>query len=304
MAFTRNEIIERATAIIGVRAAGEDLSAEDTQEAVKALNMLIGTWQADGIHLFSRETATLFLQPGQIKYQLGGSSTDHATESYTSTTLSAAGSAADTTISLSSTTGLAAADKIGVKLDDGSIHWDTVVTPGATVITDGLAGDAASGNTVYFYTTDIGKPLRIPDAQRVTGTGTTQQEVPMVQMARADYDALPNKQSSGAPVQFYYDPKQTFGYLYIWPAPTSAFDLINLTRLKTLDEYASSSDIGVFPNEWTEAIVYNLAARLLGTFGRGAQMNPADIALAGQLHQQLKNWDQGPESIYFSYGSG
>lgn len=303
MPFTRNEIIEGALELIGVKPANEDAQAADVITAANALNTMVKAWGAKGLHLFSREDATLFLQPGQVTYQLGSTTTDHATENFTGTTLSAAAVATDTVLNLTSSTGMAVNDIIGVKLDTGFVHWSTVTVVAPVTIATQMPSNAASGNTVYFYTTDIGKPLRVPSARRQTGVAPNAQEIEMVVLSHSDYENLPNKTTTGTPVQFYYDPQQIFGRVNVWPAPTSVDTLINMTIWKELNVYTTAADQGVFPSEWGEALIYNLAIRLGPRYG-AAQMSPLVVEQAVSYLDDLLAWDQGSESLYFQYGQG
>jgi hypothetical protein len=69
------------------------------------------------------------------------------------TTLSSGASATDTTIDVTSATGVTSGDIIGILLDDGSTQWTTVngAPSGTTItITDALTGNTASGNSVGF----------------------------------------------------------------------------------------------------------------------------------------------------------
>lgn len=294
---TRNDIILRALLKIGAVASGESSSAEDIQDAAIELDYMVKEWQATGAHLWSRNSAVVFVQPAQIEYQLGGVNTDNATESFVETTLSAAAAAAAINITLTSTTGITDGDFIGIRLDAGSIHWTTVKTASVTSLDDAMPTAAASGNAVFTYTTKIGKALRIPDARRQQGLGTTSQEIEMIPLGRIDYLNLPNKNTSGTPVQFYYDPKKDFGELFLWPAPTKNDTIIRITYYRPLDVFDTSNSAPDFPNEWISAIVYNLAWRLGPEYGQ--QLSAVDINLAIKLKEDALDWDQGDASTYF-----
>jgi len=69
-----------------------------------------------------------------------------------STVLSAGASRDDTSISVGSASHIAEYDSIGVKLDDGTVHWTIVTDVTGTTITlnNGLWGPAASGNDVLL----------------------------------------------------------------------------------------------------------------------------------------------------------
>lgn len=70
-----------------------------------------------------------------------------------STTLSGAEASGQTTLSMTSITGIASGDIVGIYLDSGATHWTTVngsPSGGTIVVTDALPSDAASGNRVVI----------------------------------------------------------------------------------------------------------------------------------------------------------
>ncbi len=301
LANSRNEIIIAAAGKIGVKAAGEPMSAEDQQTMAKTLDVMVKSWQGRGAKLWARKSFTLFLQPAQIEYQFGGTNTDEATESYTETTLSSAAAADDTTLSLTSSTGLAIADRIGIKLDDGTVQWTTIKIAVSITLDDAITSAAASGNAVYFYTTKIGKILRVPDARRVQGTGSNTSEIDMFSMGRDGYLQLPNKLTSGTPVQFYYEPQISSGLMHVWPAPTVTDTFINCTGYFPLEVFSDSDDTPDFPDEWLRALIFNLAVESAPDFG-GARVTPETAAIAVSSYEDALDWDQDDASIFLQYG--
>lgn len=301
MPETRNDIINEALELIGAKVIGQAANPEDLLTADTTLRQMIKRWQTPGAHLFSQNEAVLFLQPGQVKYQLGNSSSDHATETYSETTTNAAALTGAATISMTDSTGLAVSDKLGIRLDAGAIHWATVSSLGPLVFAPVLLSDVASGNAVFYYTTDMEKALRVPGARRRQGAGTTATETSLTVYGKEDYDSLPNKLSSGAPTVFYYDPKQLHGDLFIWSAPTSTTDFIKFTYYKPLAAYASASDQGDFPDEWGQALSYNLAVFAKPKFP-GFVLDPIIGPMAMQLYNDLLDWDQEDASVKFEPG--
>lgn len=289
---TANEIVRRALEVSGIYAADEDAPAADTQAMMRALNSMVRSYQARGAHLWTRKYATLFLFKGQNQYNIGG--TAHCTESFTTAVTTATEGAGSTVISMD-TTGMTVGDLVAVLLDDNTMVFSLLVSFTATeaTITDGLASDAAEGNTVYFYTTKIGKALRIPDARRYVNGN----EIPMIQMAKSDYDFLPNKLTQSQPVQFYYNPDIKTGELYLWPVPSDSRVYMPLTFYKPIDVFSSTASEQDFPDEWTETLEYNLAARAYSIFSQAPDSNV--LSMAAYLYQESMNWDQGDESIIF-----
>ncbi len=105
---------------------------------------MVKEWVARGIDIWLRADVTLFLQPDTQSYLLGST---NAALSFVETTLRSAAGASAVVIPVTSSTGMTAADKIGVKLNDNTIHWTTIVsvdTATQVTITTGLASAAAS----------------------------------------------------------------------------------------------------------------------------------------------------------------
>jgi len=295
LADTRNDIIDGALEVIGVKAADESANDDDVLTAKNFLNRMVKRLQSTGAHLWNRNSATLFISTAVLKYQIGG--TADATEDFLQTTTNVAAVAGDKKIFVASSASVLVGDQFGVRLDDGTINFSTVNQTATTfvVVETGLVSAATSGNVCYFYTTRIGKALRIPDARRKQ----TDQEIQMIPMGRQDYLDLPNKDNQGTPVQFYYDPKQNTGDLFLWPSPAKDETLITFTYYKPLEVFDDSDDQAEFPDEWIEALVFNLALRLAPVFSQ--PITPELRELASQSANDAIDWDQGDASMFLAH---
>lgn len=293
----RNEIIEAALDLIGVVPAAEEPTAVDIQDGAAALNDMVKNWQSKGAHLWAQNEAFLFVQPGQVKYQFGDSSPDEATEAFTEDTLAANVASGSAIITLTTSTPLVN-DRIGVELDTGVLFWSTVASLSPITLATVLPSAAASTNTVYFYTTIIGKALRVPDARR----SQSGQDIEMLKMGRIDYFNLPNKLTLGTPVQFYYDPKISSGNMYLWPAPQSINTIIKFTYNRPLIVFSDADDEPDFPDEWIEVLKYNLALRRAPAYGVSAPIEVA--ALATSLMADTGEWDQDAADVSFQFSFG
>ncbi len=264
---TRDQIIAGALRLIEAIAAGETPSAEEVTDATEALNMMVKEWRAQGLHLWATAEATLFLTKGTAKYTLGPNG-DHATSSYAETTLSAAAENTDPTLTVASITGMTASDNIGIVKDDGTFHWTTISgSPSGSTVTlaSAIDGDAASGNTLYTYTSKIDRPLRIFSARREDASG---QEIPFSDiLTRDEYFDLPNKTSLGKPHQGYYDPQLTDGIWYLWQTPDTIDDIINFTFSRPFEDFDAAANNPDFPQEWLAALKKNLAVELAPEYG-------------------------------------
>ena len=296
---TRDQIIEGAMRLVEAIASGETPAADETADAADALNQMVKAWQAQGIHLWTMTEGTLFLTKGTAKYTLGPSG-DHATTSYAETTLSAAASNTDTTLTVTSITGMTASDNIGIVKDDGTFHWTTISgSPSGSTVTLATAidGAAASGNTLYTYTSKIDRPLKIIDARR---EDSNQQEIPFSDiLTRDEYFDLPDKTTTGLSHQGYYDPQLTNGVLYLWPAPSSIDDIINFTFTRPLEDFDAATDNPDFPQEWISALKFNLAVEIAPEYGVTIEKQLNLKGMAKDKLDQVLGFDT-EVSVYFA----
>jgi len=292
---TRSDIINAALRKLGEFDSGESPSGSDTSAAATALNLMVKEWVADGADIPLREEITLFLQPGTESYSLGG--TAKATKSYVETTLSSAAASGATTLSLTSTTGMTAADNIGIKLNDNTIHWTTISSVAGTTIASGLASAAASGNRVYTYTTAALRPQDILFAYRRDKNGLDT-EVTLV--GESEYQRLTDKDSSGPPVQVYYRQSLSSGTLFVWPTDGgSNTDKVVLVARGLPDDFDASSNTPAFPIEWGNALVWGLAAELAPEYGiTGSEFRDL-VAMADNKLQKVLNYNTENASVSF-----
>lgn len=96
-------------------------------------------------------------------------------------------------------------------------------------------------------------------------------ETPMMEITREEYDALPVKTTTGLPSMWYFDRQRNDGTLYVWPVMAAANgEIVRLTYERAIRVPDDVSDRVDAPDEWEEAIVYGLAARLADDYGVAA----------------------------------
>lgn len=297
---TRGEIIPDALVLVGAIEAGESPSAADSAYAARQLNRMVKSWMVNGPQLWKRREAYLFTEKSKARYQLGPNSSDHSAEidDVAVTELDADASSGDGTITVASTTGIALSDNIGVVLDDDTIDWFTVSSISGSDITlsETLSGDATDGRTVFAYTTAIDRPLRVIDAQR---RDEDDNDTPIITISHEEYQRLPNKTITGKTNQVYYQPEIPDGFIYLWPEPETASDRIRMTCYFPIEDFDASSDNPDFPVEWLDALTWNLAARLIPSYGIPPQQAQEIRNEAASLYAGLLMWDQEPESVFF-----
>lgn len=292
---TRDQIISDALQLLNVLASGETANADDITFCANALNKMIKAWMAQGIHLWTEEEGTVYFINGQASYQLGtsnGANASDGTGTPTETTASSASSG--TSINVTSSTGMTAGDTIGIQITTNVMTWTTISSISNNTIT--LNASVASWNSgalVATYTTQLQRPLSIQSARVRDNNGFDR---PVWVKPRNDYMMIPQKQATSTPMVIYYSPQLTDGILYCWPTPSDVSQRLKITYLRTIQDFDSSSDNPDLPQEWLEAMTYNLAVRVAPAYGlnlttAGLQGNPDLIRMANQFLEDLKAWD-------------
>jgi hypothetical protein len=264
--LTRNDIINAALRKIGEYDKGETPSGDETADASEALNILInefaGVYHAD---IFLRTELTLFIQKGQESYLIGPSG-GNVTESYVETTTTAAQVATDTAIAVTSITGITIGDYVGIKQDDGSIHWDIVANVGGLVVTltNGLTSASASGSVLYAYTTKAYRPHGLYAVLRRDQFNLDNQ---IDKIGEQEYFDLTDKDSAGVPNTVSYRPTLNEGTLFVWPTGDGQTDKLVIIAHYYPDDFDSASDTAQFPIQWSSALVWGLASELGPEYG-------------------------------------
>ena len=300
--YNRDQIIRRSLRLVGAIQSGETPGAQENQDAVDALNALVSEWQATGLHLWKESEGVLFLQPGQIKYGLGGSTTDQSAITSTinqsvTTTALAIGS---TAIPLASVAGIIAADKFGVMLSNNVLFWTTVSSiVGLTVNipSPGIPVAVNANAPTFDYTTRIIRPLRVIDARRYYIPSNI--ETPLNIMSRLDFRELPNKQSTGPINQFFYDPQLSTGYFWSWPAPPDSLSKVNFTWMEPIFNFNTAADQPDFPVEWFNCLVWNLAKEIMLEYDVPPQRAQMIQIRAKETFDLVSGFDREPESYLF-----
>lgn len=125
------------------------------------------------------------------------------------------------------------------------------------------ASQSVTLTTAASYTMSPVRPLDVLSCNYKNTSGI---ETPMIRLTRDEYDALPDKTTTGTPTQFYYDRQRESALIYVWPLLSSATtESLEITYTREIEDVvlAEAADV---PGEWYDAVVYNLAARLLADF--------------------------------------
>ena len=79
---------------------------------------------------------------------------------------------------------------------------------------------------------------------------------------RDDYTNLPNKRSSGAPTQFWFD-RQIEPRIWVWSMPSDDTATIVVWRQRDVQDVGNLTDNLEIPSRWSESVIWQLAARLV-----------------------------------------
>lgn len=283
-------------------ADGETMSADLESAGKLSLNLLTKEWMAYGLNLWLTQDATLFLETGKEAYSFTTTSSgDHVTPSYTETTLSAAAVTSATSLTVTSITGISNGDYIGIYLDAGTIHWDTVngAPSGSTVtITTGLASAAASGNALYVYTNKLVRPLRIISARRKrSGIETI-----ITLEGNKEFHEHADKSQNGTVTMAYYDPQITTGKFYVWQPSDNETTTLKLTVQRMVEDFDSSTDNADYPVEWSNAIIWNLAEQLGVEYGIDNEIYKRVQLKAYESKKTVMDFDREMEPVDFLPG--
>lgn len=114
-----------------------------------------------------------------------------------------------------------------------------------------------------------------------------------------EYVTMPNKVASGDPTIFVLDKQRTEVTMTVWPVPYVERD-INYTYARVIDDVTDLDEDVDLPQEWTEAVYYCLADRLLDPFSVStSQPGVAQrvAARASMLYGKMLDLDR-PASVF------
>lgn len=275
---TASNVITEALELIGVLDPGVAVTSADETSCLRTLNLMVKQWSgnfdfAPGLKAFCRKRGYVFLQSGQSSYSIGPSG-DNASLSYVTTTMRIAGTGTDTTLEVTSTTGMTAADKIGIELDSGSIQWTTIssVTDSDTLVipATGLTSAVAAGNRIFAYTTKLLRPLYIESAVLRDTTGN---DSPLYPMTSGFYESITSKGEDAEPAFYLYENTLTNGRLQLDAEPDDVTKVVRLTFMAPVEDLDAVANDIAYPQEWLAAVSIGLAKRVASKFG--ANWTPA-----------------------------
>lgn len=133
-------------------------------------------------------------------------------------------------------------------------------------------------------------PLDITDVR----INRNNRDLPMNRMSREDYYALPVRDNEGYPTQYFYDSQRDNGVLYVWPAPDAGLGTIKFTYRRQIFDAGDGTSTVDIRTEWYEALVYNLADRLVPYYPGANPINLRKVETrAAVAYLSVKGFDVG-----------
>ncbi len=293
-------IVTKSFQKLGIRAAETPLEDFEIQDGLDDLNLMLKGWSMQGLHLWTMEEGVVFLDVGKENYLLGPSGDEACNlDDFIGTTTTIAGVTTDVIIPVTSSSGMVAADVVGIKLDTGVRHWTTIVSVDSSTqitITAGLPSAAASAATVFTFTTLIERPLRISSTRRQTFANDS--EIPVESWSRDEYFNQTVKGGTGTVNSAYYSPLLINGRIYVWQTASDCNDYLRITFERLIQDIDLSTETLDIPTEMQECVIYNLAARLTESYTVPPRREASVNQKAAMLMTQALGWDEEIESIF------
>lgn len=305
--MTRDQICRRALRQLQVIEFGETPSSELMSVCTDALNAWTKEQQASGLHLWTETEGVIIPRLAQVQYLLGTGTSDMAVNSPSYSVLLSGSPAGTVVLPIVPPVGLAVGDTLVVQdvtggFNGGIVTAFTLLT--VTIASPGLPNAAATNAPVISWhpTSIMARPLRILSLRRYNLLSKI--VVPLMPLARLDFRGLPNQQQVGIENSWFYDPQLTFGQLWLWLAPgVPVNDVCQVTYMRPLNDWTDASNIGDFPQEWVNAITWNLARELLPEFGVPAPQMQLILTTAAEKLDFVQGFDKEPESVFFGYAT-
>lgn len=298
-ALDRDTIVKRAMQLVNLININQTARGADHAYAVDIFQSMIKLWQAEGIQLWKRKQATIFTAYQDRQYSVSNTG-DHCANTYVDSTLSAAEASGQTVLSITSTTGMTAADFIGIQLDNNTRQWTTIVSVDSLsqiTTSAAISGNAASGNTVVTYTKKINdRPLRILD-MRTVDLDNNKNSTTMELIGYDQYFNISAKNTDGNPNNFYYDKLLDDGVVYIFPRADNVNVLLEFTYHESIEDVDSPTDSMDFPTEWTLPLIYGLGCELCVAFGKFEELAKIE-GRAERYKQSVREFDNDEDPFF------
>lgn len=149
------------------------------------------------------------------------------------------------------------------------------------------------------------KPLKI--IQAWNRNLTTKVDVPMRILTRYDYNLLGNKTSQGNPIQLMHDlsgpiADPTINTVFLFPTPdatSAANNTVFIVFQRQFQDFTSGTETPDFPQEWHEALKYQLAAAMAFEYGMPPNDRKDLLLMAKMVLDEALSFSTEEGSLFF-----
>jgi len=287
-------LISQALLDINAREAGEPVAPDDANEAFATLNQMLDQWSNESMMVYAKQEVIHELSTGQYIYTIGPSG---------SIGCSFTGSIAGNILTITAIT--SGAISLGQTIN--GVLAGTVITSYGT----GKGGNTAAALGTYnltntqtvvsgALTSSVNRPIVINSAfVRVVNSITGTLDYPVAVINLEKYETIGIKTLPGPwPKAVYYSPTMPVGVLNYWPNPSQGE--MHLFCDTILSQFQTVNDTVQLPQGYEAAIRYNLALKLMPSYGKSSQMQIEMIkAFAKEGKALIKKTNMKPAQTAF-----
>lgn len=144
-------------------------------------------------------------------------------------------------------------------------------------------------------------PLTIDNLRRVEPNSPPVTEYPMEIISKSEYYQVVNRNNKGQPLQAFIEQKLPNAMIHVWPAPLiGVVQQVRFSAKVHLQDFASQISEADFPDEWIEALTYNLALRLAPMWVMDPDTFNRVAAMAGQMLNDAEGGDKEQGSVFLN----
>ena len=146
------------------------------------------------------------------------------------------------------------------------------------------------------------KPIKLLQAWIRNVQATPNIDTPLTIVTQQDYNFLGSKFSTGTTNTVYLYTGEFTSTLYLYPTPdasTVTNYYVHLIYQRQIQDMINSTDNFDLPQEWSQAIIWNLALELSEEYDVPADKIARITARADKYKMQLEDWDTEHGSTFF-----
>ena len=197
---------------------------------------------------------------------------------------------------LDTTTG----EQLGFKVNDSLREWNVVTRlgPGANTVQllNTTQNESSSGQSVFAYKTGIERPLKLRNYRARDKIDNN--DIPVRTWTREQYFRNTIKDSEGLPTKAYFNPTLDDAELYIWQVASDVDQNLRFTANLPIQLVFENIDTPDFPDEWTNLLVWNLAAEIGPEYGVPDNRQAVNQAKADRYLDSVLGWDEEQGSLH------